>query len=86
MAAPTTPAPSSTPVFDNSKITVLFVLGGPGVGKGTQCERLVKDYDFVHLSGELRARCQASHELKGAWRKKEERVRVVIGMRGAGMS
>ena len=31
-------------------ITILFVLGGPGSGKGTNCERLVKDYDFVHLS------------------------------------
>src|SRR5271169_612827 len=24
--------------------------GGPGTGKGTQCERLVKNWDFVHLS------------------------------------
>lgn len=42
----------ASPVFDKSKITVIFVLGGPGVGKGTQCEKLVKDYGFVHLSGE----------------------------------
>jgi UMP-CMP kinase len=29
-------------------------VGGPGTGKGTQCEKLVKDWDFVHLSaGEL---------------------------------
>jgi len=28
--------------------------GGPGTGKGTLCEKLVKDWDFVHLSaGEL---------------------------------
>lgn len=33
---------------------VVFVLGGPGCGKGTQCELIVKHYDFVHLSaGEL---------------------------------
>jgi len=38
------------PVFDSKKVTVVFVLGGPGVGKGTQCERLVRDYGFVHLS------------------------------------
>lgn len=31
-------------------ISVIFVLGGPGAGKGTQCENLVRDYDFVHLS------------------------------------
>jgi len=36
--------------FDNHKVVVIYVLGGPGAGKGTQCARLVKDYDFVHLS------------------------------------
>lgn len=30
--------------------TVMFVLGGPGAGKGTQCLNLVKDYGFQHLS------------------------------------
>ena len=29
---------------------VIFVLGGPGSGKGTQCENLVRDYGFRHLS------------------------------------
>lgn len=29
---------------------VCFVLGGPGSGKGTQCERLVAQHKFVHLS------------------------------------
>ncbi|KAI9332920.1 adenylate kinase-domain-containing protein [Zopfochytrium polystomum] len=29
---------------------VVFVLGGPGAGKGTQCANLVRDYGFVHLS------------------------------------
>ncbi|KAJ9124247.1 UMP-CMP kinase [Naganishia vaughanmartiniae] len=41
---------NARPVFEKSKVTVIFVLGGPGVGKGTQCEKLVKDYGFVHLS------------------------------------
>lgn len=31
-------------------ITVIFVLGGPGSGKGTQCAKLVKDFGFLHLS------------------------------------
>lgn len=30
--------------------TVIFVLGGPGAGKGTQCEQLVATYGFTHLS------------------------------------
>lgn len=29
---------------------VIFVLGGPGAGKGTQCEKLVKEYSFTHLA------------------------------------
>ncbi|KAI2638050.1 uridylate kinase [Xylaria nigripes] len=38
------------PVFSADDVTVLFVLGGPGAGKGTQCERLVATYGFTHLS------------------------------------
>lgn len=29
---------------------VIFVLGGPGSGKGTQCANIVRDFGFVHLS------------------------------------
>ncbi|XP_063288650.1 adenylate kinase isoenzyme 1 [Pelobates fuscus] len=32
----------------NSKI--IFVVGGPGSGKGTQCERIVTKYGYTHLS------------------------------------
>lgn len=32
------------------KPNIVFVLGGPGAGKGTQCENIVKQYGFVHLS------------------------------------
>merc|ERR1712045_381287 len=33
-----------------AKPNVVFVLGGPGAGKGTQCANLVKDFGVVHLS------------------------------------
>nr|ACO15482.1 UMP-CMP kinase [Caligus clemensi] len=37
-----------------SQFDVVFVLGGPGAGKGTQCAKIVEKYGFVHLSaGEL---------------------------------
>ncbi|XP_066293891.1 uncharacterized protein [Branchiostoma lanceolatum] len=29
---------------------VIFVVGGPGCGKGTQCERIVAKYGYTHLS------------------------------------
>lgn len=36
--------------FSPDDVFVVFVLGGPGSGKGTQCANIVRDYDFVHLS------------------------------------
>lgn len=42
---------NSAPEYDAKKVVVVFVLGGPGSGKGTQCARLVRDYGFLHLSG-----------------------------------
>lgn len=39
---------------NNNEKQVFFVLGGPGAGKGTQCELLSKEFGLTHLSaGEL---------------------------------
>jgi len=38
------------PVGDLSNAKCLFVLGGPGSGKGTQCDKIVQKYGFTHLS------------------------------------
>ncbi|KAI5286177.1 hypothetical protein KEM54_006993 [Ascosphaera aggregata] len=43
-----TPAPQ--PRFSAENVTVIFVLGGPGSGKGTQSAKIVADYGFTHLS------------------------------------
>ncbi|KAH8432585.1 uridylate kinase ura6 [Aspergillus melleus] len=43
-------AEQSKPRFSPSDVTVVFLLGGPGSGKGTQSSNLVRDYGFVHLS------------------------------------
>ncbi|CAL8346212.1 unnamed protein product [Merluccius merluccius] len=32
------------------KPQVVFVLGGPGAGKGTQCSKIVENYSYTHLS------------------------------------
>jgi UMP-CMP kinase len=50
------------PVFDQSKITVIYVLGGPGAGKGTQCGRLVEDFGFCHLSAGDLLRAEQNRE------------------------
>ncbi|KAL1771973.1 adenylate kinase isoenzyme 5 isoform X1 [Sigmodon hispidus] len=39
---------------DLRKCKIIFLMGGPGSGKGTQCEKLADKYGFTHLStGEL---------------------------------
>jgi UMP-CMP kinase len=37
-------------VMAAAKPLVVFVLGGPGAGKGTQCANIVNEFGFVHLS------------------------------------
>ena len=36
--------------MSNSKPNVIFVTGGPGAGKGTQCSKIVENFGYVHLS------------------------------------
>ena len=47
----------------NSKI--IFIVGGPGSGKGTQCEKIVAKYGYTHLSSGdlLRAEVQSGSDL-----------------------
>lgn len=48
----------------NKKVTVVFVLGGPGSGKGTQCANIVQHFGFTHLSAGdlLRAEIKSGSE------------------------
>ncbi|EPS25948.1 hypothetical protein PDE_00884 [Penicillium oxalicum 114-2] len=50
MAPPTSASTTSSPRFSPEEVTVVFFLGGPGSGKGTQSANLVRDYGFAHLS------------------------------------
>ncbi|CAK1603552.1 unnamed protein product [Parnassius mnemosyne] len=36
--------------IDTSKKPIVWILGGPGSGKGTQCEKIIAKYGFTHLS------------------------------------
>lgn len=50
------------PIIPEGRISVVFVLGGPGSGKGTQCARLVSKYGFVHLSAGDLLRAEQARE------------------------
>jgi adenylate kinase len=49
---------------------IIFILGGPGSGKGTQCERIVEKYGFCHMStgdllrDEVKKETPRAHQLK----------------------
>lgn len=49
-------------MFDKRKVTVVFVLGGPGSGKGTQSELLVKEFGFCHFSAGDLLRAEQNRE------------------------
>ncbi|CAM8913441.1 unnamed protein product [Rhodiola kirilowii] len=51
-------------LLNGNKVKVVFVLGGPGSGKGTQCANIVKHYGFTHLSAGdlLRAEIKSGSE------------------------
>ncbi|KAG6879964.1 UMP-CMP kinase [Termitomyces sp. T32_za158] len=51
-----------SPTFDSSKVTVIYVLGGPGAGKGTQCAKLVEEFGFCHLSAGDLLRAEQNRE------------------------
>lgn len=40
----------ATEVAAAPKPQVLFVLGGPGAGKGTQCGKITEEYEYEHIS------------------------------------
>ncbi|GBG58832.1 hypothetical protein CBR_g232 [Chara braunii] len=43
-------AMAKAPRAEDEEVMTVVVLGGPGCGKGTQCEYMVHDFDFHHLS------------------------------------
>lgn len=48
-------------------VPIIWMLGGPGSGKGTQCKLIKKRYDYTHLStGDLLRAEVASGSPRGA--------------------
>ncbi|XP_020522594.1 uncharacterized protein LOC18433797 isoform X3 [Amborella trichopoda] len=53
--------------IEDKNLHIVFVLGGPGSGKGTQCSKIVDTFGFSHLSaGELLRREMSSDTEIGA--------------------
>lgn len=51
---------------DMVTVYVLYCVGGPGSGKGTQCAKIVENFGYTHLSaGELLRREIASNSEDG---------------------
>ena len=49
------------------KMKTIWIVGGPGCGKGTQCERIIAKYGFYHISsGDLLREEVASGSPRGA--------------------
>lgn len=44
------------------KPQVVFVLGGPGAGKGTQCSKIIENYNYTHLSAGDLLRAERARE------------------------
>ncbi|XAR54235.1 (d)CMP kinase [Bertholletia excelsa] len=51
-------------LLSEKKVKVVFILGGPGSGKGTQCANIVQHFGFTHLSAGdlLRAEIKSGSE------------------------
>eukprot|EP00106_Octopus_bimaculoides_P023700 XP_014791142.1 PREDICTED: UMP-CMP kinase-like isoform X1 [Octopus bimaculoides] len=59
---------SLSSVIMTNRFNVVFILGGPGAGKGTQCANIVENFDYGHLSAGdlLRAERNDSNSQYGA--------------------
>jgi adenylate kinase family enzyme len=72
------------PQFDKKDIEkilgspkIIFVLGGPASGKGTQCEKLVEEFGYTHIStGDL----MRAEMKKGT--KEGEQISKIVGEGG----
>lgn len=55
---------------ESNKPQIIFILGGPGSGKGTQCDIMTKKYGFLHYStGDLlrefiKTDCEEAREIR----------------------
>ena len=59
---------------DGDKVNVIFVIGGPGSGKGTQCKLIKDKYGYEHLStGDILRKIVSEEKVEG-WEALKEKM------------
>ena len=59
---------------DADKVNVIFVIGGPGSGKGTQCAMIKDKYKYDHLStGDILRKIVSEEKIEG-WQALKEKM------------
>jgi adenylate kinase family enzyme len=59
---------------DGDKVNVIFVIGGPGSGKGTQCKMIKDKYGYEHLStGDILRKIVSEEKVEG-WQALKEKM------------
>ena len=62
--------PTSSPL----KHKIIFIIGGPGSGKGTQCDQISHEFDFEHLSTGNILRNIISKRVLPGWEDLKEKI------------
>lgn len=75
------------PAASEEDPAIYFVMGGPGSGKGTQCEKLMEEYGMVHLSAGdlLRAEVKSGSEEGQKIAKVIEEGKIVVSETTVGL-
>ena len=61
--------------MDPNKVNVVFIIGGPGSGKGTICKRLKEDFHYEHLSTGDILRNVVKNQTHPDWKTLDEKMK-----------
>lgn len=59
-----------------SKVKVVFVVGGPGCGKGTQCAKIKAQYNYEHLSTGDILRDIVKNQTHPKWKELDDKMKA----------